>query len=64
VSTVPRDAEFMIKTHGINAAGTAMSWALDCSLEHDEIGETYWLSVAMLVMEIQRQQAWPLYFTP
>jgi hypothetical protein len=53
MSTVPRDAKFMIKNHGENAAGTAMSWALDCALEDDAIGEVYWLDVAMLVMQMQ-----------
>ena len=53
MSTVPRDAEFMISTYGRDAAGTAMSWSLDCVLNDDEIGEAYWLEVAMLVMEIQ-----------
>jgi hypothetical protein len=50
-------AEFMIKAHAAGAAGTAMSWALDCVWDHDAVGEKYWLAVAVLVMEMQSRAA-------
>ena len=59
MSTVPRDAKFMISVYGREAAGTAMSWSLDCVMDDDKIGEAYWLEVALLVMEMQERGGRP-----
>jgi hypothetical protein len=50
---VPSDADLLIDRHGRHAAGEAFTRALDCALADDKKGEAHWLSVAMLVMEMQ-----------
>jgi hypothetical protein len=49
---VPGDAQMLIDVHGNMAAGEALNQAMDCALVHNDAGETHWMAVALLVMEM------------
>jgi hypothetical protein len=53
MSDLSRDVVFLIERDGQDAAGTALSWALDCAIDGDDVGEVYWLEVADQVMEME-----------